>query len=125
MFEGTIKTRVAGGAITYNRFVKNSATPTQVLQASSPSDYLAGVCVTPGISAAGDRVDVSTEPHQWVEAGAAISAGAPITTDSLGRAVTAAPGAGINVRIVGFAFDDVFGAGEFVRVTYAPSIMQG
>jgi hypothetical protein len=61
----------------------------------------------------------------YIEAGAAIAAGAPVTSDAVGRCVTAAPAAGSNVRIVGFALESASAAGDIIRVMLGFGLMQG
>jgi hypothetical protein len=51
--------------------------------------------------------------------------GLPVTADSLGRGVAAAPAAGVNNRIIGFALDAAVAAGDQIRVLLSPGLMQG
>lgn len=56
--------------------------------------------------------------------GGNVAAGDPITSDANGAAVKAAPAAGANVRIIGFA--EVAGAaGDLAQILIAPGVMQG
>jgi hypothetical protein len=73
----------------------------------------------------GERVEVMTHGIAWVEAGAAVALGAPVTADSVGRGVAAAPAAGVNNRIIGLALDAAVAAGDQIRVLLSPGLMQG
>lgn len=59
-----------------------------------------------------------------VTAGGAVSAGDPVTSDASGLAVTAAPGAGSNVTLAGYALEDA-ASGDVFQILVAPSVMQG
>ncbi|WP_374355552.1 DUF2190 family protein [Chitinimonas sp.] len=118
-----VKNYTAGGAINAYRIVKFSAAETVVLGAAA-TDNLIGVCsdVSP---AANERCDVYLEGMVYIEAGAAVAQGAPVTADAVGRGVTAAPAAGANNRIVGFAIEAASAAGDLFRVLLSPGYMQG
>lgn len=64
-----------------------------------------------------------------IRAGAAIALSAtgrtPITNDALGRAILAAPGAGVNIGIVGYALEPAAALGDEIDVLVAPTILQG
>jgi Uncharacterized conserved protein (DUF2190) len=116
----------ADAAIGNNRIVKLGTADRNVAVAAAATDSLLGVVneMPPGI-AIGERVDVVRVGIAWVEAGAAITRGAPITSDSVGRAVTAVPGAGVNNRLIGFADEAATAAGDVIRFTLALGVMQG
>jgi len=63
-------------------------------------------------TAAGDDLDLDVERLMKAEAGAAFSAGDPLTTDSVGRAVTA----GANDNINAIACEAATAAGQIVQV---------
>jgi Uncharacterized conserved protein (DUF2190) len=115
---------VAEAAISVNRLVKFGSGDRSVLQAAAATDAIIGVVNELSV-VAGERVDVVRQGIPWVEAGAAITRGAPITSDGVGRAVTAAPAAGANVRIVGFADESASAAGDVIRFVLEPGFMQG
>lgn len=117
------KNYTAGAAINAFRLVKLSAASTVVLAAAA-TDGLIGVngSVAP---VSGERCDVAKVGVSYVEAGAAIALGAPVTSDAVGRGITAAPAAGANVRIVGFADEAATAAGDVIKVTLAFGLMQG
>lgn len=117
------KSYTAGGAIPAYRIVKLSAESTVVL-ATAATDGLMGVngAVAP---ASGERCDVAKVGVSYIEAGAAIALDAPVTSDASGRAVTAAPAAGANVRVIGFADEAATAAGDLIKVTLSLGVMQG
>ena len=59
-----------------------------------------------------------------MEFGGTVARGAPVTADASGKAVAAAPAAGSNVRIIGFAEVSAV-AGDIAPVLIAPGVMQG
>ena len=118
-----LKGFTAGGAISPYRIVRFSAAET-VVQAAAATEAMFGVNTDLTI-VSGERVEVMTHGIAWVEAGAAITIGAPVTADSVGRGVTAAPAAGVNNRIIGLALDAAVAAGDQIRVLLSPGLMQG
>lgn len=64
-----------------------------------------------------------------VRAGSAIALSAtgrtPITNDASGRAILAAPAAGVNIGILGFLLEPASALGDEVDVLVAPGILQG
>jgi len=119
----SIRNYSAGGAITKYRLVKFSADGT-VVQAASATDAAIGVVDIPNAAVTGDRVDVVRDDITLVELGANVVAGAFLTSDAAGRAVTPAPAAGVNNRIVGLAEEGGV-AGDIVYMQVAPSTLQG
>lgn len=120
---GLIKGRVAGAAIAAYRIVKHGAADNQVLQAAAATDALCGV-TTSLASPSGAVIDVIKSDIAEVEFGGVVTRGTPLTSDADGKAVAAAPAAGANVRIIGFA--EVSGvAGDIGLVHIAPGLMQG
>jgi hypothetical protein len=118
-----LKGFTAGGAISPYRIVRFSAAET-VVQAAAATEAMFGVNTDLTI-VSGERVEVMTHGIAWVEAGAAITIGAPVTADSVGRGVTAAPAAGVNNRMIGLALDAAVAAGDQIRVLLSPGLMQG
>lgn len=121
--DGLIKNFVAGAAIIRRRFVKFGASDTTILLAAAATD--AAIGVSSEIDAAqGERSDVMMSDIAEVEYGGAVTRGDFLTSDAVGRAVTAAPAAGANVRVHGQAM--VSGVlGDIGSVHIAPSVMQG
>ncbi len=98
------------GTVAANRFVIPAGT-----QAGADANTL-GVCRTAGVS--GDKAPVDVLGTAVVEAGAAISAGASLKSDSSGRAITwASSGAK-----VGIALQAATAAGQFIEVLLIPNV---
>ena len=117
------KAYVAGGAINPYRIVRITNADT-VEQAAAVLNTLIGVNTDLPI-VSGERVEVMMQGIAYVEAGAAIAVGAPVTSDSSGRGIAAAPAAGANQRIIGFALDAAVAAGDQIRVLLSPGQVQG
>lgn len=116
---------VAGGAIAEHRFVIGGAADFTAIQATSgPTAPILGVAEI-AAAAAGDQTTVCVFGITRVEAGAAITRFARLTSDSTGRAVTAAPGAGVNVGTGGIALESAAAAGELISILVVPSAFQG
>jgi hypothetical protein len=93
----------AEAAVAANTIVKPSATTDgQVLPAAAVSDKLFGI-TTDIAAATGERCDVILEGVADVLYGGTVARGDLLTSDASGRAVTAAPGAGVNNRVIGTA----------------------
>jgi hypothetical protein len=115
---------VADAAILVNRLVKMGTGDRAVTTAVANTDFIIGV-VNEVAPAVGERVDVVRDGIAWVEAGAAIPRGSPLTCDGVGRAIVSAPGAGVNHRIIGFAEETAGAAGDVIRFILGPSYYQG
>lgn len=113
----------AEGAIAAYRIVKPGAADGGYLQAAAATDFLMGVCESVG-PASGERLDVVKAGIADVEFGGTVTRGGPVTSDASGRAVAAAPGAGANVRIIGFAEVSAV-VGDIAAVWIEPGLMQG
>ena len=118
-----MKAFTAGGAIGAYRIVRMASADT-VEQAAAVANALIGVNTDLTI-VANERVEVAVQGIAWVEAGAAITIGSLVTTDSVGRGVAAAPAAGVNNRHVGIALDAAVAAGDQIRVLLSPGSVQG
>lgn len=119
-----IKEGTAEGAITKCRIVKFGANDGGYLQAAAAADFLVGVYSESFDVASGERLGVTKQGIADVEFGGVVTRGAPLTSDANGKAVVAAPAAGANVRIIGFA--EVSGvAGDIGQVWVEPGLMQG
>ena len=118
------KTYVAEAAINANRIVKFGAADGGVIQAAAAADLMIGVASKDFASVIGERTDVMRFGIAQVKLGGAVTRGQPVTSDATGQGVVAAPGAGVNVRIIGFA--ETSGViGDIIDVQIAPSVMQG
>lgn len=117
------KAYIAEAAIAAARIVKFGAADGQVLQAAAVGDKLIGVSneIGPSIN---ERCDIIRAGIADVTLGGAVTRGDPITSDANGKGVAAAPAAGVNNSIIGFAetsgvLDDV------IPVLIAPGRIQG
>lgn len=118
-----IKNYTAGGAIAKYRIVKFSADGS-VVQGAAATDALIGVVDIPGAAVSGNRVDVVRDDLTLVEYGDTVTRGDLLTSDANGKAVTAAPAAGVNNRIIGIA--EVSGvAGDIVYLFVTAGSVQG
>jgi hypothetical protein len=118
-----IKSYNAEGAIAAYTIVKMGANDFGVAQAVAATDKLVGV--TREIAAVlNEPVDVVHEGIANVKAGGPITRGDLITSDASGNAVTAAPGAGTNNRIIGFARMSGV-AGDVIEVMLSLGSFQG
>ena len=113
----------ASGAIAAYRIVKPGAADGVVAQGAAATDALMGVNESIAV-ADGERVDIVKSGIADVEFGGNVTRGNPLTSDANGKAVVAAPAAGANVRVLGFA--EVSGVdGDIGQVLIAPHTMQG
>ena len=117
------KSFLAGAAIAAYRIVKFSALDT-VIPGAAATDSLIGIN-TDVAPATGERCDVLLQGIAYCEAGAAVTQGAMITSDAVGRGVAAAPAAGVNNRVIGIAEEAASAAGDVIRVLLSPGVMQG
>lgn len=115
---------VADAAIAINRLVKQGTGDRNVTPSVAATDFTIGV-VNETAVAVGERCDVVRMGIAWVEAGAAIPRGSPLTADAVGRAVVSAPAAGVNNRIIGFADETATAAGDVIRFMIEPGYFQG
>lgn len=100
--DGLIKNFRASGAIAPWLIVKPGASDTQVAVAAASGDALIGV--SSEIAAEdGQRCDVMMSDIADVRYGANVTRGDLLTSDANGRAITAAPAAGVKMRTIGFA----------------------
>ena len=120
---GLVKNWIAEGAITKYRIVKLGTADGRIAQAGASTDAIVGVAAELD-AADGERIDVIHSGIAEVEFGGAVTRGALVTADAQGRAITAAPVAGTNARIVGTAIDSA-AAGDIAPVLVVPSQIQG
>jgi hypothetical protein len=120
---GMMKAFVAETAITRRRIVKFGAADNAVVQAAAATDL--GFGVASEIDAAiGQTCDVVLSDIADVEFGGAVTRGAKLTADAQGRAVAAAPAAGVNAQVIGLALVSAV-AGDVGPVLLKQSVMQG
>lgn len=115
---------IAETAIPINRLTKPGASDLGLAVATAATDPINGVLNELSV-VVGERVDAVRIGIGWVEAGAAVPRGSPITSDAVGRAIVAAPAAGANVRVIGFADESATAAGDVIRFLLSPCLMQG
>ncbi len=111
---GLVKQFRAGATIAPYRIVMFSAEDT-VIQATAPTDMSIGIASNVGydstVTAISNNrypqalIDIQLDGGALVTFGGTITRGQLLTSDSTGRAVAAAPGAGVNNRIIGIAMD--------------------
>lgn len=112
----------AGAAISANRFVKFGANDRTVVQAAAATDAIMGVSDLAAAST--ETVDVCLSGVFPVVYGGTVTRGDLLTSDSTGRAIVAAPAAGVNHRIGGVAM--VSGVvGDLGSVRLSPGSFQG
>ena len=120
---GIVRNFKAEAAIAAFTIVKPGTADGQVLAGAAVSDKLLGI--TTDIPAAiNERCDVILSDIADVLYGGAVTRGDLLTSDASGRAVTAAPAAGTNNRIIGVALLSGV-AGDVGQVAIAPGMMQG
>lgn len=122
--DSLVKNYLAGAAIAAYRIVKFDSIDGQVIQAAAATDLIIGVSGRVAAAAIADRIDVIRAGLALVEYGGTVTRGTALTADASGRAVAAAPLAGMNVRVIGMA--EVSGvSGDIGSVMLLPSVMQG
>lgn len=124
MNQGFAGFKSATATLNQYRIVKMTATDTVGL-ASAATDALLSINKT-NITVIGAHVDLGDVGEiVWCECGAAVAVGARITSDAVGRGVTAAPAAGTNNGIVGIALSPTSAVGELFRCLVSPQVFQG
>ena len=113
----------ADAAIAAYRIVKLGATDDVVAQGAAATDALIGV-VEHLTTAIGERCDVTMSGIAEVTLGGTVVRGGPLTSDATGRAVAAAPAAGSNNRLIGFALQSGI-VGDVIPVQIAQGSLQG
>lgn len=124
MNPGLIKRYTAGAAIAACRIVKFDSSDGVVIQAAAATDLSIGVSVENVPADSGEGVDIIHNGIAYVEAAGVIARGGEVTSDSVGRAVAAAPAGGTNNRIIGIALV-TSAAGDIIPVLIAPGLKQG
>lgn len=118
-----IKGFTAGGVIAAARIVKFGSSDTAVVQAAAATDSLIGVSEL-GASATGNSCSVVMGGVAAVEYGGNVTRGQMLTADSNGKAVAAAPAAGVNNRVIGVAMSSGV-SGDIGDVLISPAQFQG
>lgn len=120
---GLIKNFTANGTINKRRITAFGAAEGEAVQASADTAYL-GVSGIRGAAQAGSRIDVYMDGFCDVEFGGAVAYGDPLTSDADGKAIAAAPGAGVTMNILGRAMTSGV-AGSYGPAHIAPQQITG
>ena len=117
------KSLIAQAAVSGFLIVKPGTADFTAVPATAATDLLLGSADSLD-KATGELVDLDLRPLAEVKLGAAVTRGQPLTANAAAKAIAAAPAAGSNVRIIGFAMEN--GAADDV-ITYlrSPGVMQG
>lgn len=117
------KSQVAQAAVAAFLIVRPGTADHTVVPAAAATDLLIGTA--DGLDkASGEIVDLDLRPIAEVRLGGNVTRGQPITSNAAGKGVVAAPAAGANVRIIGFAMRSGF-AEDVIPYLRAPGVMQG
>lgn len=122
MTQGLIKQFVADTAIPRFTVVKQTGDGTVAI-ATSVNDTPLGV--TDSAPDLAERVDVVVKDYGQVLAGAVLAAGVAVTVDAQGRAVAAAPAAGVNNWCFGITRQSSTAIGDVIWVELIKSRIQG
>jgi hypothetical protein len=119
-----IKSFTAITAIGHQVQVKAGANDGEVALATASTDNIIGVTDCPGGAAVGERIDVVLLGETEIQVGGTIAFGSFFTADANGKAIAAAPAAGVNARTGGIL---TIGAvsGDIARVLVTPNRIQG
>lgn len=122
---GLIKSLEATVAVPRRTLVTFGAADGTGVVATGAGAYIRGVSAPDVDTDIGERISVHMAGNvAEVVAGGTVARGDPITADATGRAIVAAPAAGANAFIVGFA--EVAGVvGDIITVDVAPQRIQG
>jgi hypothetical protein len=122
MTQGLIKQFKADVAIPRYTVVKQSGDGTVAI-ATSVNDVPLGV--TDSAPDLGERVDVVVTQYAQVLAGAVMAANVAVTVDASGRAVAAAPAAGVNNWAFGITRQSSTAVGDVIWVELIKQRLQG
>lgn len=119
-----VTAHTADGAIAPYRIAVHGAADGNVAQAANSTTPLMGIVGRIAPAVANDRVDVTRSGIEEVEYGGTVTRGDPLTADASGRAITAAPGAGVNAYVIGNAEESGV-VGQIGSCHIAPGRIQG
>ena len=114
---------LASVAIAAFLIIRHGAADNTAALATASTDALIGTNEALG-KTTGEMVDYPTAGTGEVALGAVVTRGDPLTADATSRAITAAPAAGVNARIIGFALQSGV-AGDVIDYQIAPGRIQG
>lgn len=118
-----IRSYKAEAAVEKFRIVKFGAADDQVVKGAAVGDNLIGISMEVD-SAINEMCDVVKQGPAQVVCGGAVTRGDKLTTDANGKAVVAAPAAGVNNNIVGVA-DQSGVLDDIIRCTVGVGRIQG
>lgn len=125
---GLTKSLYSTNPISPYTIVKFDTVENTVITATAATDLSIGVTNEIGFSATdvtnGAMVDVIMDEVAQVSLGGAVTRGQKLTSNASGQAVVAAPAAGANVQIIGFALKSGV-AGDIIPIYLIQSVMQG
>lgn len=116
------KSVMAGAAITAFTIAKLGADDNTMIPGAAVGDLLIGVFQHDALN--GTEVRLMLLGITRVKIGGTVTRGNPITSDASGQGVVAAPAAGVNNRIIGFAMASGV-VGDIIPVLLSQSVMQG
>lgn len=114
---------LAQAAIAAFLIVKHGTADNTVALATASTDLLVGTNDALAKDN-GEVVDYPTAGTGEVRLGGNVTRGQPITADANSKGVAAAPGAGVNARIIGFALQSGV-ADDVIDYHIAPGMVQG
>ena len=120
-----IRTYTCETAIPNRRQVKPGSVDGKVALATSSTDLIIGVSDCPGDAAIGDRIDIVLFGETEVDVGGTVGFGAYITADANGKAIAAAPAAGVNARTGGLLHQGAAVSGDIAKAFVNPNRIQG
>jgi len=120
---GLIKCYNAEGGINPYTIVKFGANDFGVVPAAAATDKLIGVTREFG-SASGEPSDLIHDGITYVKLGGTVARGDLLTSDASGQAIVAAPGVGVNNRIIGYARQSGV-VGDVIDIVIEPGSVQG
>lgn len=114
--------RVAEATIAEGIILKPGTAGLQVLPGAAATDKLIGVSEHGAASGEGIRMQVGGRAK--LKSGGTIAAGDLLTSNASGQAIAAAPAAGVNNRIIGYALEAA-ASGDFFSGMLFPGSLQG
>lgn len=115
-FPGEDFTCHASAPIIGRRFVNVTGAPTDDCPTVAHATSADALGVSARDAATGEKLTVFTVGHLQVEAGAAVTAGARVTVDGVGRVIPATGATGVTVAYVGKATRAAAAAGDAISV---------
>jgi hypothetical protein len=118
-----IKSYKAEAVVEGCRIVKYGAADKQVVKGAAVGDSLIGISVQAD-TPINEQCDVIKLGPGEVRCGGAVTRGDKLTSDANGKAVTAAPGAGVNNNTIAIA-DESGVLDDIIQCTVVPGKVQG